>query len=57
MGVATFGALLGHAREKIIPGLHTSALISTGLLITAAALAWLGVRKGKNPLKKFQLAQ
>jgi MFS transporter, DHA2 family, methylenomycin A resistance protein len=57
VGVAIFGALLGHAREKIIPGLHTSALISTGLLIIAAALAWLGMRERKKPLKEFQLAQ
>jgi len=57
VGVAIFGALLGHAREKIIPGLHTSALISTGLLITAAALAWLGMRKRKKPFAEFQLAQ
>ncbi len=26
IGVAVFGALLGHGRDKIIPGLHTSAL-------------------------------
>jgi DHA2 family methylenomycin A resistance protein-like MFS transporter len=45
IGVAVFGALLGHSRDKIIPGLHTSALISTGLLLTAAVLAWLGMRK------------
>jgi hypothetical protein len=57
VGVAIFGALLGHAREKIIPGLHTSALISTGLLITAAALAWLGMRERKKPLREFQPAQ
>lgn len=57
VGVAIFGALLGHAREKIIPGLHTSALISTGLLIIAAGLAWLGMREQKKPLKEFQPAQ
>jgi DHA2 family methylenomycin A resistance protein-like MFS transporter len=57
VGVAIFGALLGHAREKIIPGLHTSALISTGLLITAAALAWLGMRERKKPLRELQPAQ
>jgi DHA2 family methylenomycin A resistance protein-like MFS transporter len=45
IGVAVFGALLGHSRQQIIPGLHTSALISTGLLFTAAALAWLGMKK------------
>jgi DHA2 family methylenomycin A resistance protein-like MFS transporter len=56
VGVAIFGALLGHAREKIIPGLHTSAMISTGLLITAAALAWLGMKERKKPLKEFQPA-
>jgi DHA2 family methylenomycin A resistance protein-like MFS transporter len=45
IGVAVFGALLGHSRDKIIPGLHTSGLISTGLLLAAAALAWFGLRK------------
>ncbi len=45
IGVAVFGTLLGHGRDKIIPGLHTSALISTGLLFTAAVLAWLGMKK------------
>jgi DHA2 family methylenomycin A resistance protein-like MFS transporter len=45
IGVAVFGALLGHSRDKIIPGLHTSALISTGLLLTAAILAWAGMSK------------
>ncbi|HEY2390559.1 MAG TPA: MFS transporter [Candidatus Angelobacter sp.] len=45
IGVAVFGALLGHSRDKIIPGLHTSGLISTGLLLTAAALAWFGMQK------------
>jgi DHA2 family methylenomycin A resistance protein-like MFS transporter len=45
IGVAVFGALLGHSRQQIIPGLHTSAMISTGLLLAAAVLAWLGMRK------------
>jgi DHA2 family methylenomycin A resistance protein-like MFS transporter len=45
IGVAVFGALLGHSRQQIIPGLHTAAMISTGLLFTAAALAWWGMRK------------
>ena len=44
VGVAIFGALLGHARNRIVPGLQTSALISCGLLVVAAALAWLGMR-------------
>ncbi len=45
IGVAVFGALLGHGRDQIISGLHTSALISTALLLAAAALAWLGMSK------------
>jgi MFS transporter, DHA2 family, methylenomycin A resistance protein len=45
VGVAVFGALLGQSHDKIIPGLHASAVISTALLITAAVLAWLGVEK------------
>jgi len=45
IGVAVFGALLGQTHEKIIPGLHTAGLVSTGLLVTAAALAWFGLQK------------
>jgi DHA2 family methylenomycin A resistance protein-like MFS transporter len=45
VGVAIFGALLGHTRERIIPGLHIAGLISTGLLLIAAALAWFGLKK------------
>jgi DHA2 family methylenomycin A resistance protein-like MFS transporter len=45
IGVAVFGALLGHTRANIIPGLHSSALASTGLLILAASLAWLGMKR------------
>jgi DHA2 family methylenomycin A resistance protein-like MFS transporter len=45
IGVAVFGALLGQSRQQIIPGLHTSAMISTGLLFTAAVLAWLGMKR------------
>src|SRR6185437_7690550 len=45
MGVALFGALVGSGRHMIIAGLHDSALISTGLLFAAAALAWFGIQK------------
>lgn len=45
IGVAIFGALLGHSRDKIIPGVHTAGLISAGLLFSAAALAWFGLKK------------
>jgi DHA2 family methylenomycin A resistance protein-like MFS transporter len=48
IGVAVFGALLGHSRDKIIPGLHVSGLISTGLLFSAAALAWFGMKKNSS---------
>ncbi len=55
IGVAIFGALLGQQRGQIISGLHIAAMISTGLLITAAALAWLGLRK--KPVREFAPAQ
>ncbi len=55
IGVAVFGALLGQTHEKIIPGLHAASLISTGLLIAAAALAWIGLRK--NPVRELVPAQ
>ena len=45
IGVAIFGALLGHSRDKIIPGVHMAGLISTGLLFSDAALAWFGLKK------------
>ncbi|HEU4415472.1 MAG TPA: MFS transporter [Candidatus Angelobacter sp.] len=45
VGVAIFGALLGHTRENIIPGLHASALISAGLLALAATITWLGLKQ------------
>lgn len=48
IGVAVFGALLGHSRDKIIPGVHASGLISTALLLGAAVLAWLGMRKSSK---------
>jgi DHA2 family methylenomycin A resistance protein-like MFS transporter len=55
IGVAVFGAPVGQAHERIIPGLHTAGAISAGLLISAAALAWLGLRK--KPVQEFVLAQ
>ena len=48
MGVALFGAFVGTGRERIISGLHHSALISTALLFTAAALAWFGIRRRES---------
>lgn len=55
IGVAVFGALLGQTHERIIPGLHVAGLISAGLLIAAAALAWLGLRK--KPVQELVPAQ
>ena len=55
IGVAVFGALLGQTHEKIIPGLHVSGWISAALLITAAALASLGLRK--RPVQELVPAQ
>jgi DHA2 family methylenomycin A resistance protein-like MFS transporter len=44
IGVAIFGALVGNGREHIVSGLHTASVSSTALLLSAAMLAWLGVR-------------
>jgi DHA2 family methylenomycin A resistance protein-like MFS transporter len=50
IGVAVFGALAGGTAERITGGLRSSALLSVGLLIAAAALAWLAVRRVSNPV-------
>jgi DHA2 family methylenomycin A resistance protein-like MFS transporter len=45
VGVAAFGALVGKAHEVIIPGLHTAVTISGGLLVAAAAMSLIGIRR------------
>jgi DHA2 family methylenomycin A resistance protein-like MFS transporter len=50
IGVAAFGAMvvgakLGGSKAEMISGLHTAALISTFLLVMAALLAYLGIKK------------
>jgi len=45
IGVAAFGAMVGGAKAEIIPGLHTAAVISSSLLVLAALLAYLGIKK------------
>jgi DHA2 family methylenomycin A resistance protein-like MFS transporter len=45
IGVAVFGAMVGGSKSEIIPGLHTAAAISTSLLVLAALLAYLGIRR------------
>ena len=44
IGVAIFGAMVGSGREHIVGGLHAAGLTSSALLLSAAALAWLGVK-------------
>ncbi|HTU57499.1 MAG TPA: MFS transporter, partial [Polyangiales bacterium] len=44
MGVAVFGALAGDRSTQIVTGLSHAAIISCTLLLTAAALAWRGMR-------------
>jgi DHA2 family methylenomycin A resistance protein-like MFS transporter len=46
IGVAAFGALVGHAHDTIVPGLHTAVAISAGLLALAALTSLLGIRRG-----------
>jgi DHA2 family methylenomycin A resistance protein-like MFS transporter len=46
IGVAAFGALVGQQHERIVAGLHLAGMISGGLLIVVAAVAFAGVRNG-----------
>lgn len=46
IGVAIFGALVGRGKEHIVTGLHVASMLSTALLLGAAALAWMGVKAG-----------
>jgi DHA2 family methylenomycin A resistance protein-like MFS transporter len=50
IGIAIFGALAGDSRERIVAGLHTSALIAVGLLLLAASLAFFAI-KSKQPAR------
>lgn len=45
IGVAIFGALANGAGSRIVAGLQASALISVGLLLAAATLAWVFIRR------------
>jgi DHA2 family methylenomycin A resistance protein-like MFS transporter len=45
IGVAAFGAMVGGSKAEMIPGLHTSAVISSLLLLMAALLAYFGIKK------------
>jgi DHA2 family methylenomycin A resistance protein-like MFS transporter len=45
IGVAAFGALVGHGTASIVPGMHIAALASAGILIGATILAALGIRR------------
>jgi DHA2 family methylenomycin A resistance protein-like MFS transporter len=39
VGVAIFGALCGHTADRIVPGLHASAVTSVALLLLVGAIA------------------
>ena len=45
VGVAGFGALVGKNHEAIISGLHGAVSISAGLLVLAALMSLLGIRR------------
>ncbi len=45
VGVAGFGAMVGRNHEAIISGLHGAVSISSALLVAAALLSLLGVRR------------
>jgi DHA2 family methylenomycin A resistance protein-like MFS transporter len=45
VGVAVFGAMVGRNHEAIISGLHGAVSISAGLLVLAALMSLVGVRK------------
>jgi DHA2 family methylenomycin A resistance protein-like MFS transporter len=49
IGVAVFGALVGHGPAQIAAGLGTAARISAGLLVLAGLLAWQGIRTRHRP--------
>jgi DHA2 family methylenomycin A resistance protein-like MFS transporter len=48
IGVAAFGALVGRNHAAIIPGLHTAVSISAGLLVLAALMALIGIKRDKG---------
>lgn len=52
IGIALFGALAGDSRERIVEGLHTSALIAVALLLLAAGLAFFAVKSKEAPQAK-----
>ena len=54
VGVAVFGAL---AAGQIVPGLKSSALLSTGLLVLAAILASLGIRSAQSLARREKVSQ
>ncbi|WP_266159543.1 MFS transporter, partial [Dyella silvatica] len=43
IGVAVFGALVAGAVGELVTGLHVAALLSSGFLLCAMAVAWLGI--------------
>ena len=45
VGVAVFGAMVGRNHEAIIAGLHGAVSVSAGLLVLAALMSLVGVRK------------
>lgn len=48
IGVAAFGALVAGGDERIVPGMHVAAMISTALLAAAAVAAWYGIRRHQS---------
>jgi DHA2 family methylenomycin A resistance protein-like MFS transporter len=46
VGVAAFGAMVGRDHEAIVLGLHGAVTISAGLLVLAAVMSLVGVRRG-----------
>ncbi len=49
MGIALFGALAGDRPDRIVAGLHSSALIAAGLLLLAAGLAFFAAQSKEKP--------
>lgn len=45
IGVAFFGALVGGGLPRIVPGMHTAALVSSGILVGALFLAIFGIHR------------
>lgn len=45
IGVAAFGALVVGGDDRIVPGMHAAAWLSSALLASAAVIVWFGIHR------------